>query len=204
MDAFPDWSDYPTPPVDWGSQVLLAVCLVLILLLVVALVSRQRGARRRMRDRRRRQQELARVRMGETELAFARLFPARQAEAARTVYRYLTARLAVVRDLPLHPEDSLAELFGVYTPDGPAIEAVVRELCGRLHVGSAYLPVELPSPRTVGELVHAAAGFAERPARLSLLRAADAPASAEGLLRPASGSAAEAEALLRAAPGEPE
>lgn len=158
------------------------------------------SAMRRAAARRRRQEELARVRAGETETAFARLFPARQGEAARAVYRYLTGRLAVVRDLPLRPDDSLAELFGVYTPDGPTIEAVVRVLCGRLHVGSAYLPVELPSPRTVGELVHAAAGFAERPARLSLLRAAERPTSADALLRPASGSAADPTALLRAAP----
>src|SRR5689334_9490330 len=98
----------------------------LMAFLAALLCGRASSGLRRAAARRRRQEELARVRAGETEIAFARLFPARQAEAARAVHRYLTGRLAVVHDLPLRPEDSLADLFGVYTPDGPTIEAVVR------------------------------------------------------------------------------
>src|SRR5579862_4507247 len=123
----------------------------LVLGLVIAVFATNAGSgRRRRRNRTTLQKRLATERQSETKTHRTTLTgPEPVVEA---VANYLSLGVARVRGMPLLAEDSLAEVFGVYTPDGPSIDHVVQEICHSLNL-DPDMPPDTRSPRTVGELV---------------------------------------------------
>jgi len=175
--------------VAWSITILLT--LLPFVLLIGAAIQRDRAVRRRNALRRQQQISLAAERKGESIDSFASQFTGSSSFiAAGAVYSVLSRDISTVGELPIRPTDSLAGVFGIYTPNGPNIDHIVTTAIARIGInryGENWL-ANRTSPRTVADLVRIVSLIHQENTTVDLLRACDAPVDAM-LLKPAYGGA---------------
>ena len=189
-----------------GALLLAAIAMLfLVVWSIVVVLSPWWWERQFVRSRLRRR--LQRERTGEGFDEFMMWFEKHRLPrgAIRETYRELTGGRIGFRGIPIRADDSLVDLFGLYTPHGPDLNLLVTRILRRCGVTLPRKDADFGTPRTVEDLVLLIARLCARYLPVDdkdrLVRPAEAPP--ESLLRPATvGRAEDSSLLLRPLKGD--